>query len=185
MESTLNENLITENMKLVHLVIRNMGLKSNEDLIQEGMMGLCKAAKHFNDKLGFSFCTYAYATIRGQIKLYIRTRANLVKPIRHIPKTRGEKESLEFANVSYLDDDLMSLISNEEDSCEESAMCEDFINNYLTETEQFVIRETLDGKTQLEIGKKLGVTQTQVHRIIVSIRGKYRKYSDLVKVYIN
>ena len=185
MESELNENLVTDNMKLVYLVIRNLGLKSNEDLVQEGMMGLCKAAKHFNDSLGFSFGTYAYASIKGQIKLYLRTRANLIKPIRHQSKNRGEPETLEFANVSYIDDDMMSVISNGEDSFEDSTICDDFINNYLTDTEQFVIRQTLDGKTQREIGTKLGVTQTQIHRIIVSIRGKYRKYANLINVVIN
>ena len=73
----------------------------------------------------------------------------------------------------------------EKDSFDDTLSCEDFINNYLNNKEQFVIRQTLEGKTQKEIGKHLGVTQTQVHTIIVSIRSKYRKYLDLINVTIN
>ncbi|MDY4723231.1 MAG: sigma factor [Clostridium paraputrificum] len=56
-----------EHIGLVHLVAK--GYKSTlldyEDIVGYGMLGLVKAARKFDETLGYKFSTYATSLIRG------------------------------------------------------------------------------------------------------------------------
>ncbi len=64
------EKLIKSNMKLVASVARKMLLKANpktltfSDLLQEGAIGLSRAAELFDPERGYKFSTYSYWWIR-------------------------------------------------------------------------------------------------------------------------
>jgi RNA polymerase primary sigma factor len=67
------EKLIKSNMKLVASVARKMLLKANpktltfSDLLQEGAIGLSRAAELFDPERGYKFSTYSYWWIRQAI----------------------------------------------------------------------------------------------------------------------
>ncbi len=68
------EGLVSENLKLVHSCctrFRGRGIEY-DDLYGAGCLGLVKAAKAFNEDLGFCFSTYAVPVILGEIKRLFR-----------------------------------------------------------------------------------------------------------------
>ncbi|MBQ6625536.1 MAG: sigma-70 family RNA polymerase sigma factor [Clostridia bacterium] len=68
------EELIENNLGLVHACanrFRNRGVEY-DDLYQAGCVGLIKAADGYDDSLGYSFSTYAFPVIMGEIKRIFR-----------------------------------------------------------------------------------------------------------------
>ena len=67
------EQLILDNMGLVHLVVKRMGRSGDyEDLIQIGIIGLIKAIDRFDVKSGYTLSTYAVPLILGELKVFLR-----------------------------------------------------------------------------------------------------------------
>ena len=68
------EKLTKDNMKLVISIARRFTSRGYEleDLIQTGVMGLLKALNGFDESRGFSFSTYAFPFIAGEIKRFLR-----------------------------------------------------------------------------------------------------------------
>lgn len=64
---------ILDNMNLVHYVVRKFhpSVDDYEDLVQEGMFGLCLSAIRFKEGFG-TFSTYAVPYISGYIQRYLR-----------------------------------------------------------------------------------------------------------------
>lgn len=79
--------LIHKNYGLVIYVVNKLYNKTKvhklhkEDLIQEGILGLDEAIKHFDPEKGFQFSTYALWWIRQSCNLYLSEKiSNLVVP---------------------------------------------------------------------------------------------------------
>lgn len=78
------DEFVLKNENLVFLVLRRYkffyceGL-TQEDLIQEGYLGLIKAVQNFDNSEGFKFSTYAMKVINGYILRAIRKHSNLIK----------------------------------------------------------------------------------------------------------
>lgn len=73
-ESSSLDEIVTNNLGLVHSCanrFRGRGIEY-DDLFQAGCLGLVKAAKNFDDSLGFAFSTYAVPVILGEIKRLFR-----------------------------------------------------------------------------------------------------------------
>ncbi len=68
------ERLVEGNLKLVRSIAGRFSGRGcdTEDLIQIGTMGLLKALKGFDESLGYSFSTYAFPLITGEIKRFLR-----------------------------------------------------------------------------------------------------------------
>ena len=66
--------LAQNNLLLVKSIARRYSSRTNdpEDLIQIGNIGLIKAIDGFDESLGFSFSTYAFSLIDGEIKRFLR-----------------------------------------------------------------------------------------------------------------
>jgi RNA polymerase sigma-B factor len=75
---------IEENMGLVGTAIKNLHIPHTEDYIQEGSIGLIKAARRFDPSFGTTFSTYAMAMIEGEIRKYRRDYETAVKVPRDI-----------------------------------------------------------------------------------------------------
>lgn len=70
--SELMDIFISENMGLVRMALKQLHLSPTEDNIQEGAIGLIKAARKFDIERGVTFSTYAVPMIIGQIRQFIR-----------------------------------------------------------------------------------------------------------------
>ena len=73
-ESSALDEIIGSNLGLVHSCanrFRGRGIEY-DDLYQAGCLGLVKAAKNYNENLGFAFSTYAVPVILGEIKRLFR-----------------------------------------------------------------------------------------------------------------
>ena len=72
--TTKQEKIVLDNINLVYYTVKKHFSKymSNEDIIQSGMLGLCKAAIKFDESKGFKFSTYAIYVIYNEIALLFR-----------------------------------------------------------------------------------------------------------------
>lgn len=65
------ERLVSENTGLVGFVLKRLGRRPTEmdwdDMYQDGLFGLVKAARGFDPDKGFKFSTYAVRTIWGYV----------------------------------------------------------------------------------------------------------------------
>ncbi len=70
----MNNPLVTENLRLVYTVAKQYHARgmASEDLAQEGMVGLIKAAERFEPERGLKFGTYAVYWIRAYILIAIQ-----------------------------------------------------------------------------------------------------------------
>ncbi len=74
--SELMNDFIEENMGLVKMGIKKAGIPLTEDFLQEGAIGLLKAARRFDISRGLAFSTYAVPLIIGQARRYNRDYAS-------------------------------------------------------------------------------------------------------------
>lgn len=80
-DTKLRDRLISQHLYLVQTVARKfagMG-ESNDDLLQEGAMGLINAVDLYDPDRGVQFSTYATHLVEGQIRHYLRDRGKLIK----------------------------------------------------------------------------------------------------------
>ncbi len=70
----MNNPLVTENLRLVYTIAKQFHARAMafEDLTQEGMVGLIKAAERFDSSKGCGFATYACYWIRAYILIAIQ-----------------------------------------------------------------------------------------------------------------
>jgi RNA polymerase sporulation-specific sigma factor len=68
----LMDIFISENMGLVRMALKQLHISPTDDHLQEGAIGLIKAARRFDTSFGVAFSTYAVPKIAGQIRQFIR-----------------------------------------------------------------------------------------------------------------
>ena len=98
------QRLIQANIRLVVHVAKsyqNRGLEI-PDVVQEGCLGLHRAAELFDPSKGYRFSTYAYPWIHQAMKRGIEVQANSVRLPNHIHEllTSARKESALFAKAN-------------------------------------------------------------------------------------
>lgn len=76
----LRSELIEKNLRLVYTVAGRFSSSgvSYDDLIQEGNVGLLKAADRFNFNKGFRFSTYAFWCIQNVLKTALQKRYHII-----------------------------------------------------------------------------------------------------------
>jgi RNA polymerase sigma-32 factor len=97
------EKIIVHNLRYVANMVRQMrnyGLP-DDDLFQEGVIGLMKAVKAYDLSKGIRFISFAGIWIRGAILEYIESNVSIVKSI-----TTKAKAKLFYRLRSYTDADL-------------------------------------------------------------------------------
>lgn len=124
MESPLpyeKQELVTNNLNLVHYILRKLGLGSKspqiyEELYQEGCIWLVRAAGRYNPELGFTFSTYASQYISGGIIRYYNEKCNtiriprrLVEVARKLSKVDIEDEDSIKEEYNISDKDIQTL----------------------------------------------------------------------------
>jgi RNA polymerase sporulation-specific sigma factor len=169
-------NVVEQNMPLVTARVKklNNGMY-DEDMFQEGCMGLIYAADRFDPSKGSVFSTYAVKYIDGYIKAY-KNKNSVIRP-------RRKGSSFERASVESLN----SRISNDDDRTLEDVLCDeenpiqgiiddiavDMFFDTLNHQERSIVELMTNDYTQREISRVLGISQPQVSRVLKEVRAKY------------
>ena len=146
-----------------------------EDLIQEGMIGLFKAITSYQEGKSTSFSTFAYLCVHRQIYTTI-TAFNRKK---HIPLNTS------IALFEYKDQGdefaLDEILENPDETPEERLLRKEEIKDYyqkinqkLSEFEKQVMYYYLNGDNYTVIAKKLGRTDKSIDNAIQRIRKKIK-----------
>lgn len=89
---TARAAFIESNMGLVFLISRRfypIGINGRDDIVQDGMIGLCRAADRFDPERGFQFSTYARWWIEQSIRDGLHETARTVRIPRDKSKVAG------------------------------------------------------------------------------------------------
>lgn len=146
-----------------------------EDLIQEGMIGLFKAITSFQEGKNTSFSTFAYLCVHRQIYTTITT----FNRKKHIPLNTSislferKNQEEEFS----LDEILESPEETPEELLlrkEEIKDCYQMIDQRLSKFEKQVMYHYLNGENYTMIAKRLGRTDKSIDNAIQRIRRKIK-----------
>ena len=150
-----------------------------EDIIQEGMIGLYKAIKGYNEEKDVSFRMFADLCIRRQIITAIKA-SNRQK---HIPlnsyislsKTPtnedDDREIIEMLDKDSVPDPLETITTKETYKNIETK-----ITQILSDFEQKVFNEYVAGESYANIAKKLDSHQKAIDNAIQRIKKKFEKH---------
>ncbi len=146
-----------------------------EDLIQEGMIGLIKAVNDYKADKGASFKTFAFMCVRRQMLTAINNSNNRKNiPLNHYISIYGDGNG---DYVSPLDEIDSGVITNPEDimlaRLQESDLIK-VIESKLSKFEHQVLDEYLTGASYEEIGERLGKTAKSIDNAVQRIRAKLR-----------
>lgn len=146
-----------------------------EDLIQEGMIGLIKAVNDYKADKGASFKTFAFMCVRRQMLTAINNSNNRKNiPLNHYISIYGDGNG---DYVSPLDEMDSGVITNPEDimlaRLQESDLIK-VIESKLSKFEHQVLDEYFTGASYEEIGERLGKTAKSIDNAVQRIRAKLR-----------
>lgn len=135
----------------------------NDDLLQEGMLGLISAVYTFSSEKNTSFSAYAYICISNRISTAVRAEFSL----KHLPLN---------TYVSLDDEALASGMSPEEQLIAEEAAkgLIAFLESNLSDLELSALRLFLTGCDYATIADKLSVTPKAVDNALQRARGKLK-----------
>ncbi|MDR3215893.1 MAG: sigma-70 family RNA polymerase sigma factor [Clostridiaceae bacterium] len=143
-----------------------------EDLIQEGMIGLCKAIREYSPGKEAAFKTFASICINRQIADAVKA-ANRKK---HAPlngysplDVSADEQASGRRDNRGIDPELYVL------AAEENTILNDKLKAILTERELAVLRGFMQGLSYGEIGDATGINVKAVDNSLQSIRKKIKK----------
>ena len=157
------QQLIEENMNLVHFVLNKYypNFSGDEDLIQWGMVGLCRAAETWDEGRS-AFSTYASSCILHELYKEFKRRCrykdvwSLDYPIRN-----DNGETTDSGDLVVGDEDV------------DFVDAEPFFNQ-LTPTEQKIVKYKQLGFTNNEVAKKMGCSVNHVTHHLRKLRYLWR-----------
>ncbi|MBQ9765500.1 MAG: RNA polymerase sporulation sigma factor SigH [Lachnospiraceae bacterium] len=184
-EEQIMDYLLEKYKDLVRKVSRKFFLVGgeNDDLLQEGMIGLFKAIRDYNPEKEASFYSFAELCISRQIY----TAINASNRKKHSPlrdyvslsenpaEDNGEKVQLLAANNFYRNRNPEELILDKEEL--NMIQCE--IERCLSEFEKSVLGLYLNGYSYDRISKELDKPSKSVDNALSRIRAKLRKINRL------
>lgn len=159
----VKQKLIEDNMKLVYALISKEypNFVNDEDVVQSGMVGLCKAARSYDESKS-KFSTYAYPAIRTAIQDELRKRAKHigVLSLDH-PYENDHGETCTFADILVGEEDIKYLDLDVDDDS-------------LTTKQKAIYELKKRGVPTTEVAKAMGVSRQTVWatmRKIKKLRG--------------
>lgn len=164
---TDREQKIIDNMGLVHYVLHKYfpQYTANQDVIQNGYIGLIKAVDSFDESMGNTFSTYASRCIFNEIAMDLRRRNKYAKDISlHAVLAEGntQDDPLTIEDILCYEDDYTPMYIQEFVHC-------------LDEREALVLRYLMAGKNQTYISNRLGMTRSNVCLIVKKMRSKWKE----------
>ena len=155
-----------------------------EDLVQEGVLGLLKAIKYY-DETKSSFSSFADLCIRREMITAIK-RANSQKNmiLNEAVKNNKKIEKLEYEEESYELDNYESLEATPEEAVLLKEKIEEFkkfsVDNF-SKFEKEVLNYLLRGYSYREIAQILTKDLKSIDNTIQRIRKKWKEKEELVK----
>lgn len=165
--------MFMQNKNLVHHILKTKynQYQFDEDMIQEGMIGLWKACQTFDEDKGYKFATYAAICIINEIRMaYRKVKKHSIHTI-SLEDFVPDQEDLTFADT--IEDPLGSV--------EDSGVFFSAFYKTLSNKEKKVIELKLYGHRQEDAAHMMGITQSGFSRIKNRILDKYmgrRKYEN-------
>lgn len=149
----------------------------NDDVMQEGMIGIFKAIRDFDQASGTPFAAFAELCVERQIQSAI-TGANREK---HKPLNESVSLSTEVEN-----EEKIEIPANKGDEPEKLALFREALNalfdeasHKLSKMEQDVFRGIMQGKTYIEIAEEIHKTPKSIDNAIQRIKKKIKfKYLE-------
>ncbi len=138
----------------------------NEDLLQEGMVGLIKAMREYDSAQSASFCTFAEVCIRRRLYSVLKSAASG----KHQPLNQAIPLNPSFFDVSLAfaqDDPEVLLIDREK-----TAGLLEYACKQLSAFEAEILGYYLDGLTCREIAETVGKPPKSVENAVQRIRRK-------------
>lgn len=143
-----------------------------EDLFSIALLGLIKSAKKFNPSLGYKFSTFSSYVIKNEILMELRKQKRYLNP----------KESIDEVFVNEKGDFLhvAELIPDSSD-IEDSVLFKELTSvlklsiQAETERDQKIIIMFFNQKSQREIAKCFGISQSYVSRIVKRFKNNFEK----------
>lgn len=167
-----HDDLILNNMNLVHSVVNRFfpTYRGNEDIVEEGMLGLVKAANAFDEDSTVAFSTYAFCAIRNEIISYLR-RERKYDDLLSLDEPIGDDG--EGGEVT-LGDTLASTDTIGIYSCSDEL---DSVFSELSERDKLIVISKLRGLSVKEIAKKVKTGEANVYKVL---RNVYRKMKTAI-----
>jgi RNA polymerase sporulation-specific sigma factor len=174
------EELISEYSRLVRICARPYFLAGgdSEDLIQEGMLGLLSAVRHYDPAKDVKFKTYAEFCIRRRLYSAIKSASRF----KHIPL--NDYVSLESPELDENSTQGMFFLRDPEESViarERAREITDCLYGSLSRFESRILELYLEGMSYEEMAAKVNKTHKSVDNAVQRIRKKlaqYLKYGD-------
>lgn len=161
------KKLVTDNIPLVYSITsRYKNWINYEDIVAEGMLGLCSAAVAFSELRGNCFSTFAYKYIFGKCLNFIN-RDKIVKPKRH----NGVYDNIQTITL----DSTLELCFPDVFITEthvDGVLLFDTIEKKLTTDEYNIVMRMYEGYTKGEICNMLSISQKKLSTHLQAIREK-------------
>lgn len=169
------DKLVTDNLRLVYylyekLTKNKLTRQYKDDIISEGMVGLVKAAKTFDDKRKIKFGTYASRCITNEMLMFIR-RMNKQLPHEVSLYTPIGKDA-DGHTLCYAD--VLADESDAPESCILTAAVDKFLAKQ-SEIDREIVNAMRQGYKQKEVADIVGLRQPTVSRRLRKLRLKFRK----------
>ena len=151
------------------------------DLVSICYIGLIKAVKSFDPSRGATFATYSVKVMDNDILMELRhykrreSNVSYLDDLGTYTNRDGERQNYENDQLAgcyvwvYEDNVGKWLDAN----CAKELILQSF--NDMTEQQQKIVYLKSKGYLQREIGKKLGLSQSYISRLIKQAKGRYEK----------
>ncbi len=192
-DATAKQKLVRHNLALVVAIARKQrrGTVRLDDLVQEGNVGLMRAAEKFDPHAGTRFSTYAVWWIRAYVGRYLKEARSTVRP------RSGEAAQPDFSldaavgengdvtHLELLEDDGVGpegcYLSAESDRAVRAALAK--VRKRIGQLGWEILHDRLQQdspKTLEEIGKRWGVSRERVRQVEVKTRRFLNGYLEPV-----
>ncbi len=165
------EQMILSNHAIVFSVMKNLRIPlTDEDMFQTGIIGLLKAINTFDISKGYQFSTYAFPIVRNELLIAFRKSKRSVVATFSLDDNAdiGNGESVPYAEMIADGKDYEENVVN-------SMLAQQIFERLESREKHIFTMFFVESRTQSEISKALGISQSYVSRIISSMGKMKRK----------
>lgn len=170
------EQMILSNHGIVFSVMKNLSIPlTDEDMFQTGIIGLLKAINTFDASKGYQFSTYAFPIVRNELLMEFRKSKRSVMAAFSLDDNAdiGNGESVPYAEMIADGKDYEENVVN-------SMLTQQIFERLGSREKHIFTMFFVESRTQSEISKALGISQSYVSRIISSM-GKMKRKGRITK----